>query len=70
MPSSVRIPIDETSQCAEARRHALRLAGEIGFDEVRAGKVAIVAIEACTNILKHAGRGEILFQVKIGRAHV
>jgi anti-sigma regulatory factor (Ser/Thr protein kinase) len=63
VPASFRIAIDEASQCAEARRHALRLAVEIGFDEVRAGKVAIVATEACTNILKHAGRGEILFQI-------
>jgi anti-sigma regulatory factor (Ser/Thr protein kinase) len=60
---TVRIPIEEESQSAEARRIALRLAADIGFDEVCAGKVAIVAMEACTNILKHAGRGEILLQV-------
>ena len=63
MPASIRIPIEEVSQCAEARRIVLRLASEIGFDEVRAGKVAIVTMEACTNILKHAGRGEVLIQV-------
>ncbi len=63
MASSTRISIEEASQAAEARRVALRLAGEIGFDEVRAGKVAIVVMEVCTNILKHAGAGEILLQV-------
>jgi len=63
MPASVRIPIEDSSQCGEARRIALQMAREIGFDEVRAGKVAIVVTEACTNILKHAGRGEILLQV-------
>jgi anti-sigma regulatory factor (Ser/Thr protein kinase) len=63
MPASVRIPMDDVSQCGEARRMALQMAREIGFDEVRAGQVAIVVTEACTNILKHAGRGEILLQV-------
>ena len=33
-----------------------------GFDEARAEQVAIVVTEACTNLLKHAGRGEILLQ--------
>jgi anti-sigma regulatory factor (Ser/Thr protein kinase) len=61
--ASTRIPIEEASQSAEARRAALQLAAEVGFDEVRAGRVAIVVMEACTNILKHAGRGEILLQV-------
>jgi anti-sigma regulatory factor (Ser/Thr protein kinase) len=63
VPASVRIPIEDVSQCGEARRIALRMAREIGFDEFRAGQVAIVVTEACTNILKHAGRGEILLQV-------
>jgi anti-sigma regulatory factor (Ser/Thr protein kinase) len=61
--ASRRISIEEASQAAEARRAALQLAGEIGFDEARAGRVAIVVMEACTNILKHAGSGEILLQV-------
>jgi anti-sigma regulatory factor (Ser/Thr protein kinase) len=63
VPASVRIAIEDSSQGGEARRTALQMAREIGFDEVRAGQVAIVVTEACTNILKHAGRGEILLQV-------
>jgi anti-sigma regulatory factor (Ser/Thr protein kinase) len=63
VPASVRIAIEDSSQCGEARRIALQMTREIGFDEVRAGQVAIVVTEACTNILKHAGRGEILLQV-------
>jgi anti-sigma regulatory factor (Ser/Thr protein kinase) len=63
MAASVRIPVEEASQCAEARRAAGQLARELGFDEVRAGQVAIVVTEVCTNILKHAQRGEILLQV-------
>ncbi|HEY3824213.1 MAG TPA: ATP-binding SpoIIE family protein phosphatase [Bryobacteraceae bacterium] len=61
--STIRISIEDKSQCSEARRAAMELAREIGFDEVRAGRVAIVVTEACTNILKHATRGEILLQV-------
>jgi len=41
----------------------MRLAEQNGFDEVRAGQVGIVVTEACTNILKHAGSGEILIQL-------
>jgi anti-sigma regulatory factor (Ser/Thr protein kinase) len=63
MAASTRVPIEEASQCGEARRIALRVAGEAGFDEVRAGKVAIAVMEMCTNILKHAVTGEILLQI-------
>ena len=63
MPASARIPIEETSQPAEARRLSQRLAREMGLDEVRAGAVAIVVTEAATNILKHARSGEILLQI-------
>lgn len=63
MRSSLRIPIEEASQAAEVRRAALRRAADLGFDETLAGRVAIVAQEVSTNILKHAGRGEILLQV-------
>jgi anti-sigma regulatory factor (Ser/Thr protein kinase) len=62
MSASLRLPIEEPSQCAEARRIALRMAGELGFSETIAGQVAIVTMEAGTNILKHAGAGEILLQ--------
>jgi len=60
---TIRLPIEESSQCAEARRIAQKLAAEAGFNEVRAGQVSIVVVEVATNILKHAGRGEILLHV-------
>ncbi|MDP9052883.1 MAG: SpoIIE family protein phosphatase [Acidobacteriota bacterium] len=62
MDASVRIPIDHTSQCFGARRAALDMAGKLGFSEVCAGRVGIVITEVCTNILKHAGRGEVLLR--------
>ncbi len=60
MTESVKVAIQDVSQIAEARRIARKMAQGIGFDEVRAEQVAIVVTEACTNVVKHAGRGEIL----------
>ena len=60
MNESIRILVEEGSQTAEARRAARNMAQEQGFDESLAEQVAIVVTEACTNLLKHAGRGEIL----------
>jgi len=60
MGPTIRIAIDDSSQTGEARRTGLRMAAEIGLDDTRAGQVAIVVTEACTNILKHARNGEIL----------
>ena len=63
MPASSRFPIEHISHSAELRRRAIRFAEELGFNEVRAGQVGIVATEAATNILNHARNGEILLQV-------
>jgi anti-sigma regulatory factor (Ser/Thr protein kinase) len=59
---SIRVAIEEQSQTAEARRIARAMALRIGFDETRAEQVAIVVTEACTNLLKHAGSGEVLIR--------
>lgn len=60
MTESVGITVDESSRTAEARRVARKMAADLGFDDSRAEKVAIVVTEACTNILKHAGTGQIV----------
>jgi anti-sigma regulatory factor (Ser/Thr protein kinase) len=52
-------PITHASDIAVARRSAQKLAEQFGFDEVRAGRVAIIVTEAATNILKHAGEGQL-----------
>jgi anti-sigma regulatory factor (Ser/Thr protein kinase) len=62
LPAAVSIRVEETSQTAEARRTAREMALEMGLDESGAERVAIVATEACTNLLKHAGGGQILLQ--------
>lgn len=62
MSTAVSISIEESSKTAEARRTAREMALHLGLDESGAERVAIVATEACTNLLKHAGGGRILLQ--------
>ncbi|CAB3778922.1 ATP-binding SpoIIE family protein phosphatase [Pararobbsia alpina] len=52
--------IADASSVAFARRGAVDAAREVGLSETNAGRVALVVTEAATNILKHAGQGEIL----------
>jgi anti-sigma regulatory factor (Ser/Thr protein kinase) len=52
-------PISHASDVSCARRAGQKLADELGFDDVQAGRLAIVITEAGTNILKHAGEGTL-----------
>jgi anti-sigma regulatory factor (Ser/Thr protein kinase) len=54
------VGVTDPSAAAQARRQATDLAATLGFDETDMGRVAIVVTEAATNLLKHAGGGEIL----------
>lgn len=54
------IPVLEQSQVAEARRRTAAVAASVGFDDGDAGRAALVATELATNLLKHAGGGEML----------
>lgn len=60
------IQIEESSQVAAARREAASIAQRLGFSEVEAGQVSIVAMELASNILKHAGEGKILLKSSTG----
>jgi anti-sigma regulatory factor (Ser/Thr protein kinase) len=62
LSTAVRILVEESSRTAEARRAARTMALELGMEESAAEHVASVATEACTNLLKHASRGQILLQ--------
>ena len=53
----------EASQVGEVRRLAQSLAHQVGFDDTCAGKVALVATEAATNLVKHAKECELLIRV-------
>ncbi|MEJ5060234.1 MULTISPECIES: ATP-binding protein [unclassified Pseudomonas] len=55
--------IEDSSQVGHARRTAQRLAEQHGFDTTDSGRVALVATELASNILKHASRGELHLRV-------
>ncbi len=58
MPYIARI--EDPSHVAEARREVRRIAHALDFDEQAAEKAALVVTEACTNLLKHATRGQVI----------
>lgn len=60
--TSHHFPISNPAHIAAPRRAAVALAHELGFDETRTGRVALVATELATNISQHAGQGEILIR--------
>jgi anti-sigma regulatory factor (Ser/Thr protein kinase) len=60
--SQLVLTVAETSQVGEARRRAAALAQPLGFDETAAGKLALAVTEIATNLVKHAGGGEMLLQ--------
>jgi len=51
--------IAHASDVAAVRRAGQKLADALGFDDVKAGRLAIIITEAATNILKHAGEGTV-----------
>src|SRR5271154_6759271 len=53
-------PISEQSEILHMRREAEALAKGLGYSPEDRGRLAIVATELATNLLKHAGHGEIL----------
>jgi anti-sigma regulatory factor (Ser/Thr protein kinase) len=59
---SVSVAIRDSSGAAEARRVAGDLAKMLRFSEADAGRAALVVTEAATNIVEHAGGGEILLR--------
>src|SRR5882757_855140 len=61
--SQSRLVVSDNSDIGECRRSAKRLADGYEFDEVSAGRIGIVATELATNLVRHAGRGEVLMQV-------
>ena len=58
--TTARVTVRDQTDVAEARRRAEAAAHRAGFDETEAGRAAIVATELASNLLKHAGGGEML----------
>ena len=58
--------VNEATQVAEARRRASAAATASGFGETAAGRVALVATELASNLVKHGGGGRLLVDA-VGR---
>jgi anti-sigma regulatory factor (Ser/Thr protein kinase) len=54
------VAVEDPSQVGEARRLAMQVAADAGFGEDARSDVGIVVTEAANNVLRHAGRGEML----------
>ena len=54
------VPVAHASDVAVARRAGRNLAIQLGFGETLAARVELLITEVSTNILKHAGEGEVL----------
>jgi anti-sigma regulatory factor (Ser/Thr protein kinase) len=62
LPAQTIHHVSESSAIAAVRRAGSGLASSLGLNETVAGRVALVITEAATNILKHAGSGDILLR--------
>ncbi|WP_097088533.1 MULTISPECIES: ATP-binding protein [unclassified Pseudomonas] len=62
------LPLQDDSQVGHARRTAQSLARQVGMDDTDSGRVALVVTELATNLLKHAGQGELHLRA-LPRAH-
>lgn len=60
MTPHLAMAVTEQTQVGEARRAAVALAGTLGLDETRVGRVALVATELGNNLVRHAGGGRML----------
>jgi anti-sigma regulatory factor (Ser/Thr protein kinase) len=64
---TISVCVQETTHVSAARRVAAELAHRLDFDETVTGRVALAATETATNLVKHAGRGEILISgIEVG----
>jgi len=53
------IPVEDSSQVGYARRTVQKIAEDLSFSAIDAGRVALVVTELASNILKHARSGEL-----------
>lgn len=58
----MQIFITDHSDIGESRRRAVKLAQDLSFDETECGKIALIATELASNLLKHARKGELILQ--------
>lgn len=65
---SIWVSIVDSSQVPGARRAAADLARRSGFSDTQAEKAALIATELGTNLVKHAGGGEMSLHMARGTA--
>lgn len=54
------VPVTDESSVGEARRKSLLISERLGFNDVRAGEVALLATESSRNVLLHGGGGQLV----------
>jgi anti-sigma regulatory factor (Ser/Thr protein kinase) len=59
---SAAVVVEDASQIGAARRVAVSIAEAAGFEPSDRSDIGIVATEAASNIVRHAGRGEMLLR--------
>jgi anti-sigma regulatory factor (Ser/Thr protein kinase) len=62
VPLTFSLPIQEPNQVGEVRRAVVESASRLGLSEEATGRLALIATELGTNLVKHGGGGEILFR--------
>ena len=62
------IAVEDRSQIGEARRCAVAIAEDAGFSETNRGRVALIATELATNLVKYAKNGQILLRPNLRAA--
>jgi anti-sigma regulatory factor (Ser/Thr protein kinase) len=58
--NSVSYAVRQASDVGHVRRELGCIAGTVGFDETLKGRVAIIVTEMGTNLVRHAGGGEVI----------
>jgi anti-sigma regulatory factor (Ser/Thr protein kinase) len=64
-----RLPVEDKSQVGEARRAAVPFSRVARLSEVEAGRVALIVNELGTNLVKHAGGGELIVRELASDGH-
>jgi len=67
---AVPVAAGDTTGAGEVRRRVSRMAQALGFGETAAGRAALLATEAATNLSKHAAHGGTVFVRPVRRGGV
>lgn len=63
---SLVVPVQELSQVGDARRRITSLSHQCDLDESTRGRLALVATEAGTNMVRHARQGQLVIRTLTG----